>query len=56
MIKTFNNDLMITQLIVSEFDTTIEELMDESFNALHVLDDQEEAVKMFAKYDRIALL
>lgn len=49
------DDLMITQLIVSEFDTTIEELMDESFNALHVLDDQEEAVKMFAKYDRIAL-
>ncbi len=49
------DDLVITQLIVSEFDTTIEELMDESFNALHVSDDQEEAVKMFAKYDRIAL-
>lgn len=49
------DDLVITQLIVSEFDTTIEELMDESFNALHVLDDQEEAVKMFSKYDRIAL-
>jgi magnesium transporter len=49
------DDLVITQLIVSEFDTTIEELMDESFSALHVQDDQEEAVKMFAKYDRIAL-
>ena len=49
------DDLMITQFIVSEFDTTISELMDESFNALHVLDDQEKAVKMFSKYDRIAL-
>ncbi len=49
------DDLVITQLIVSEFDTTIDELMDASFSALHVSDDQEEAVKMFAKYDRIAL-
>jgi len=49
------DDLVITQLIVSEFDTTIEDLMDDSFNALHVFDDQEEAVKMFAKYNRIAL-
>lgn len=49
------DDLKITQLIVSEFDSTIEELMDDSFHALHVQDDQEEAVKMFAKYDRIAI-
>lgn len=49
------DDLKITQLIVSELASTIDELMDESFNALHASDDQEEAVKMFAKYDRIAL-
>ena len=29
--------------------------MDESFTALHVFEDQEEAVKMLAKYDRVAL-
>ena len=49
------DDLVITQLIVSELDTTIEDLMDETFSALHAKDDQEAAVKMFAKYDRIAL-
>lgn len=49
------DDLRITQLIVAELETTIETLMDDSFNALHVYDDQEDAVKMFAKYDRVAL-
>lgn len=49
------DDLKITQLIISDLDQTISELMDESFYALGVYDDQEEAVKMFAKYDRVAL-
>ncbi len=49
------DDLRITQLIVAELDATIETLMDDSFNALLVYDDQEDAVKMFAKYDRVAL-
>ncbi|MBO6792321.1 MAG: magnesium transporter [Balneolaceae bacterium] len=49
------DDLRITQLIVAELDATIETLMDDSFNALLVFDDQEDAVKMFAKYDRVAL-
>lgn len=49
------DDLRITRLILAETDDTIESLMDRSFEALSVYDDQEEAVKMFAKYDRVAL-
>lgn len=49
------DDLRITALIVAGLDQTIGELMDESFYALGVYDDQEEAVKMLAKYDRVAL-
>lgn len=49
------DDLKITMLIVAELEQTIDELMDDSFNALNVFDDQEEAVKMLAKYDRVAL-
>ena len=49
------DDLRITELIISGLDNTIDELMDESFYALNVFDDQEEAVKMLAKYDRVAL-
>ena len=49
------DDLRITELIVADDDKTIAALMDETFSALSVLDDQEEAVKMLAKYDRVAL-
>ncbi|GAB5409240.1 MAG: magnesium transporter [Balneolaceae bacterium] len=49
------DDLRITQIIVAGPDSTIESIMDDSFNALSAFDDQEEAVKMFAKYDRVAL-
>lgn len=49
------DDLRITRLILADTDDTIESLMDRSFEALSVYDDQEEAVKMFAKYDRVAL-
>ena len=49
------DDLRITQIIVAEPKDTISTLMDSSFNALSVYDDQEEAVKMLAKYDRVAL-
>ena len=49
------DDLRITELIVASEDQTISTLMDESFTALHVFEDQEEAVKMLAKYDRVAL-
>jgi len=49
------DDLRITELIVADVDKTIATLMDETFSALSVFDDQEEAVKMLAKYDRVAL-
>ncbi|MTI88739.1 MAG: magnesium transporter [Balneolaceae bacterium] len=49
------DDLRITRLILADKEDTIESLMDRSFEALSVNDDQEEAVKMFAKYDRVAL-
>ncbi|MEQ9308855.1 MAG: magnesium transporter [Balneolaceae bacterium] len=49
------DDLRITQIIVADPDDLIESIMDDSFNTLSAFDDQEEAVKMFAKYDRVAL-
>lgn len=49
------DDLRITQIIVAKPTDTIASIMDSSFNALSAFDDQEEAVKMFAKYDRVAL-
>ncbi|MEX0719133.1 MAG: magnesium transporter [Balneolaceae bacterium] len=49
------DDLRITRLILAEMKDNIGSLMDHSFEALSVYDDQEEAVKMFAKYDRVAL-
>lgn len=49
------DDLRITHLILADQNDQIETLMDRSFEALSVHDDQEEAVKMLAKYDRVAL-
>jgi magnesium transporter len=49
------DDLRITHLILANQEDQIEVLMDRSFEALSVYDDQEEAVKMLAKYDRVAL-
>lgn len=49
------DDLRITQIIVADPNVMIESIMDDSFNTLSAFDDQEEAVKMFAKYDRVAL-
>ncbi len=49
------DDLRLTQLILADPEDTIESLMDHNFEALMAFEDQEEAVKMFAKYDRAAL-
>ncbi|MDX1617529.1 MAG: magnesium transporter, partial [Balneolaceae bacterium] len=49
------DDLRLNQLILADLDDTIESLMDESFEALSAFDDQEDAVKMLSKYDRVAL-
>ncbi|MFA5668992.1 MAG: magnesium transporter [Balneolaceae bacterium] len=49
------DDLKLTELILAEPDALIESLMDRSYEALSANDDQEKAVRMFAKYDRVAL-
>lgn len=49
------DDLRLNHLILADQENHIETLMDHSFEALSVYDDQEEAVKMLAKYDRVAL-
>lgn len=49
------DDLRINQILLAEPQMKVEEIMDHNFQALSAFDDQEEAVKMFAKYDRVAL-
>src|SRR5690625_1642693 len=49
------DDLRLNQLILAEPDTLISDIMDNTFVALSAFDDQEEAVWMLSKYDRIAL-
>ncbi len=49
------DDLRLNQLIVAAPDLLIEDIMDNSFEALSAFDDQEEAVRMLSKYDRVAL-
>ncbi|MEX2368316.1 MAG: magnesium transporter [Balneolaceae bacterium] len=49
------DDLKLTELILAETDTLISAIMDHSFEALSAFDDQEEAVRMLSKYDRVAL-
>lgn len=49
------DDLKLNQFILADPETKIQELMDDHFAALSAFDDQEEAVKMLSKYDRIAL-
>lgn len=49
------DDIRIRSILLAEPETTIRELMDDRFVALRASDDQEEAVREFAKYDRTAL-
>ncbi len=49
------DDLRLNQLILADPEATIESLMDESFEALSAFEDQEDAVKMLSKYDRVAM-
>lgn len=49
------DDLRLTQIVMSDPQTRISEIMDHSFIALQAVDDQEEAVRMLGKYDRVAL-
>jgi magnesium transporter len=49
------DDLRIRDIILASLDTKVSDLMNENFIALHVTDDQEKAVEVFKKYDRVAL-
>lgn len=49
------DDLRLNQLILAEPDSFINDIMDSTFEALSAFDDQEEAVRMLSKYDRVAL-
>lgn len=49
------DDIKIRDIILASPDSKVSDLMDENFVALHVTDDQENAVQTFKKYDRVAL-
>lgn len=49
------DDLRLNQFILADPDAKIESLMDESYEALSAFEDQEDAVKMLSKYDRVAM-
>ncbi len=49
------DDVRIRDILLAEFSEQILDLMDENYIALNVYDDQETAVEIFKKYDRIAL-
>ncbi len=49
------DDLKIRQFLLADPEGTVESLMDESFVALQVDDDREEAVRQIERYDRVAL-
>lgn len=49
------DDLKIRELLLAPLYTVVSELADGNFIYLEAHDDQEEAVEMFKKYDRIAL-
>lgn len=49
------DDLRLNQLILADPQAPIASLMDESFEALSAFEDQEDAVKMLSKYDRVAM-
>lgn len=49
------DDIRIGELLLASPNQLVEELMDYRFIALNATDDQETAVKMFKKYDRVAL-
>lgn len=53
--ETLIDDLRLNQLILAEPDAHISDIMDNTFEALSAFEDQEEAVRMLSKYDRVAL-
>jgi magnesium transporter len=49
------DDVRIRDILLAEFSGQVLDLMDDNYIALNVYDDQETAVEIFKKYDRIAL-
>ena len=49
------DDLRLNQIVMADPQTLISEIMDHTFEALQAIDDQEEAVRMLSKYDRVAM-
>ena len=49
------DEIRLREILLAKADQTIQELMDNRFVALNVLDDQETAISVFHDYDRIAL-
>lgn len=49
------DDVRIRDILLAEFNQQILDIMDENYIGLNVYDDQETAVEIFKKYDRIAL-
>ena len=49
------DDIKIREFILASPENHVSDLMDKNFVALNVNDDQEQAVEIFKKYDRIAL-
>lgn len=52
---TLIDAIELRQLILADPGDTVASIMDESFVSLSAFDDQEEAVRVFARYDKIAL-
>ena len=49
------DDIKIREVLLAPLESKIADLMDENFIELNVHDDQEKAVEVFKKYDRVAL-
>ena len=49
------DDIKIREFLLAKLDARVSDLMDENFVSLKVNDDQESAVEVFKKYDRIAV-
>lgn len=49
------DDLRLNQIVMADPQVHISEIMDHTYEALQAVDDQEEAVRMLSKYDRVAM-
>lgn len=52
---TLIDDIRIREILLAPLDTKVSDIMDGNYVSLEVHDDQEKAVEVFKKYDRVAL-